>query len=635
MAAQQHRPRVALVGPTHPAPGGIVHFTAGLTDALAERGQVLVVGWRRRFPERLYPGTITDEVSVTAVSATGEPILDLLDPRTWRRAARRIRAFGPDLVLLQWWHPMHAPALIALRRGLRRAGIPVAVICHNVEPHETNAVWRRLTRATLGGADAVVIHASTLRDEVDAMAPGVPVIEAFLPVFGNVADAMDAPTKQAMDELRARVGARDRKLLLCFGYVRPYKGVADAIAAMAHVTCDATLLVAGECWDGEAEYRAAATAAGADRVTLDFRYIPNDEIPVMFGAADAVVLPYRQATQSAVAALAFAFDRPVVATRAGGLAELVEDGITGALAPPADPVALAAAIDRVVRDERDWAPAVRQTRERLSWGRYTDLVADGVAALAQTRDRRTHAILDRASRRAKAAKIIWTLERERPLPGARVLDIGTGNGTIATELAASVGALGQVVSVDIEDVRVDRDGYAFRLLDGDRLPVTDGSFDIVVSNHVIEHVGDARAQQRHLDEIARALAPAGVAYVAVPYRWRLVENHYRLPFLSWLPERLADRYLSGSGRGERYDCRLLTRGALLSMLRASGLASRDATAELIDATIALDRGLAARLLRVPGARLMIRGPALPTIVAVGRKPPARDDVPRGQPAGTA
>lgn len=621
MTAESHRARIALVGPTHPAPGGIVHFTDGLARALSQRGPSLVIGWQRRFPERLYPGTITDDVSLTAISATGEPILDLLDPRTWRRATRRIREFEADIALLQWWHPMHAPVVLALRRQLRRAGIAVVVICHNVEPHETNAVWRRLTYAALKGADALVVHAATVRDEAQALAPGVPIVQAFLPVFGNVADAMSDSSPAAMDALRSRVGAHDRKMLLCFGYVRPYKGVADVITAMADLRSDATLLVAGECWDGEAGYHEIVAAAGlTDRVTLDFRYIPNDEIPVMFGAADAVVLPYRAATQSAVAALAFAFARPVVATRAGGLAELVEDGVTGALAPVGDPPALAAAIDRVLEDDRDWAPAIRQARERLSWSRYVELIEHAVAARTPSRDPHTHAILDRTSRRAKAAKIAWTIEQARTLTGTRVLDIGTGNGTIAAELAAAVGATGRVESVDVEDVRVDRDGYRFALLDTDQLPFADDAFDVVVSNHVVEHVGDGAAQQHHLDEVARVLAPGGVAYVAVPYRWRLVENHYRLPFLSWLPRRVADRYVSATGRGDHYDCRLLTRRELLRMLRAAGLSARDATGELIDATIALDRGPAARALRLPGARHLVRGPAVPTIVAIARKP---------------
>ena len=615
--------RIALVGPTHPAPGGIVHFTAGLADALAERTETLVIGWRRRFPAHRYPGAIADEVSETPVTAAGEPILDLLDPRTWRRAARRITAFRADVAVLQWWHAIHAPVVIALERSLRRAGIPVVIICHNVEPHETNRLWRTLTRRALGGAGALIVHAAALHPQAERAAPGVPVVKGFLPVFANVAAATGPATVDAVASLRHRLGADARRLLLTFGYVRPYKGVEDAIAAMAHLRTDAVLLVAGECWEDPDRYRAAVAAAGvADRVVLDFRYIANDEIPALFGAADAVVLPYRTATQSAVAALAFAFDRPVVATRAGGLAELVEDGVTGALAPAADPEGLADAIDRVLADPRDWSAATAGVRRRLSWDHYVDLIEEAAdAARRPRRDRATHAVLDVRSRRTKATKIIGVLERERPLSGARLLDIGTGSGTIAAELAAVAGPDGSVTSVDVTDVRVERDGYTFAIFDGHGFPFDDASFDVVVSNHVIEHVGDRDAQLRHLQEVARVLTPDGTVYVAVPHRWQLVENHYRLPALSWLPRRAADAYLRAMRRGTRYDCRPLGRMELLRMLRSAGLDARDATADLVDVTAAMRDGPAGRALaHAPALRRLIAGPLLPSIVAVARRP---------------
>ena len=615
--------RVALVGPTHPAPGGIVHFTAGLAAALEARGPALVVGWRRRFPERLYPGTIADEVSETAVSATGEPILDLLDPRTWRTAARRIGAFGADVAVLQWWHPMHAAVALGLQRALRRRDIPVVVVCHNVEPHETNALWRLLTRAALRRAGALIVHAAALRPAAEELAPGVPVIEGFLPVFGNVTDAIGPASPDAVAELRARAGATGRPLLLTFGYVRPYKGVLDAIAAMGSLETDAALLVAGECWDDADEYvTAVADTHVEDRVVLDFRYVPNDEIPVMFTAADAVVLPYRTATQSAVAALAFAYGRPVIATRVGGLGELVDDGVTGALVPPNDPAGLAAAIDRVLADPRDWAAGIATTLGRLSWHRYVEVIDRAAAAARHSgRDPVSHAVLDVGSRRAKAEKLIGVLQRELPLRGTRLLDIGTGSGTIARELANAVGPDGSVASVDVADVRVERDGFTFAIYDGYRLPFDGASFDVVVSNHVIEHVGGPDAQERHLREIARVLAPGGVLYVAVPHRWQLVENHYRLPALSWLPQRFADGYMRSSGRGERYDCRPLGRGELRDLFTVAGFDHRDATDDLIAVTARMGDGLAGRALaRAPWLRRAIRGPLLPTIVAVGRLP---------------
>ncbi len=599
------RPRIALVGPTHPATGGIVHFTAGLAEALRAEADVLLVGWTRRYPARLYPGSLEDDVSATAIGAAGaEPLLDLLDPRSWRRALARVRAHGAEALVLQWVHPIHAPVYRALAAGCRRAGIRVVMVCHNVEPHESSAVWRRLTRVALGAADELVVHAAALVPEAQALAPGRPVVPGFLPHFGNVAEGAGAASAAEVAAVRARYGALDgRRLLLSFGYVRPYKGVEDAIHAMAHVRADAVLAVVGECWDDDAPYRAAIAAAGVDeRVRLDLRFVGNDELPALFGAADAVVLPYRAASQSGVAALALGFERPVVATAVGGLPELVDDGATGALVPPRDPPALAAAIDRVLADASDRGAAYAAARERLSWRRYAALLLDAARSpVAHGVDAGTHAVLDVASRRAKAAKILRLVEARRPLAGARVLDVGTGSGTIAAALAAAAGHAGAVTSVDIADVRVDRDGYRFVRAEGVELPFPHAAFDVALSNHVIEHVGDAAAQAAHLRELARVLALGGLLYLAVPHRYRLVENHYRLPLLSWLPPRLADLYVRLARRGERYDCRLLARGELARLVAAAGLRGEDATREALDATLALEGGRAARLLaRLPG-----------------------------------
>ncbi len=612
--------RWVLVGPTHPAPGGIVHFTEGLARALQATGPTLVLGWKRRFPARLYPGTVNDERSTAVVSAQGEPILDLLDPRTWRRAVARIRAVGADAVVLQWWHALHAPVVRHMAGRLRRAGIPVVLVCHNVQSHESNAVFRLLTSWALRSVDAIVVHAQALVADARRVAPGVPVTAAFLPLFDNVAAGAGEATAEEVRAVRDAAGAGDLPLALTFGYVRPYKGVEDAVAAVAHTTSGVRLLVAGECWDDPQRFHDLARQTGvADRVRFDLRYIPNDELPALFTAADVVVLPYRQATQSAVAALAMAYGRPVVATDAGGLAELVEDGVTGRIVPARRPDLLAAAVDEVVRDDRDWAAAIAPARRRFSWERYAGVLRD---AARPRRDVVTHAVLDVDSRLRKAAKLITVVERERPLAGARILDIGTGNGTIAHALSAVAGDDGSVASIDVADVRVEREGFTFTTYDGARLPFDDAAFDVVVSNHVLEHVGDAAAQSRHLAEITRVLRAGGVAYVALPHRWQLVENHHRLPLLGWVRGGLADRYMRAAGRGERFDIRALGRREFTRMMRAAGLVARDATDDLVDVTFQLGQERSTRLLRrIPGARRLLRGPLIPSIVAGGRPPP--------------
>jgi SAM-dependent methyltransferase len=227
----------------------------------------------------------------------------------------------------------------------------------------------------------------------------------------------------------------------------------------------------------------------------------------------------------------------------------------------------------------------------------------------------SHALLDVESRTRKARKIIDLLERERPLGGATVLDIGTGNGVIAAQLAQVAGA---VDSIDLRDERVVRDGYGFRVFDGGVLPFADAAFDVVLSNHVIEHVGERPEQIRHLQEIARVLAPGGVVYLAVPYRFRLIENHYRLPLLSWLPQGAADRYVAATGRAPRYDCRLLDRRDVRTLAAAAGLTAAERTLEVVQLAGATETGLAARVAGLPRPVLHALLPLVPTLVYVLR-----------------
>ena len=189
--------------------------------------------------------------------------------------------------------------------------------------------------------------------------------------------------------------------------------------------------------------------------------------------------------------------------------------------------------------------------------------------------RRPHAALDRAGRRVKAEKILRILSRAG-LPGRplRVLEVGTGSGAIASYFAIDSGLACDVDAVDVLDQRVVFDGYRFTRVDGTGLPFEARSFDVVISNHVIEHVGPLESQRAHLTEIARVLREDGVAYLASPSRWQVVEPHFGILFLSWLPRGWRSPYLRWR-IGMEYDCEPLRQPEIEALFHASGLRFRD------------------------------------------------------------
>jgi glycosyltransferase involved in cell wall biosynthesis len=322
--------RIALVGPAHPYKGGGARHTTELAHRLAAAGHdVIIESWRAQYPRRLYPGQQTVDVP------EGEPY-----PRTHRRLAwyrpdgwlaegRRLKA--ADLVVFVLLTPIQVPpylAIMAARRGRTRT----AVICHNVLPHERRPVDVPLVSALLKQASTVITHSAAQAAQAKDLAPGATVRTVAMPPHLPA-----TPRKDNQHNERGRVPHPANSRLLFFGIVRPYKGLDLLLRALAEAPPPVTLTVAGEFWGGtEATEKLIADLGLTNRVTLRPGYVPADEIPALFAAADALVMPYREATASQNALLAFAHGVPVVTTTAGALAEAVRDGVDGLTCAPGD-----------------------------------------------------------------------------------------------------------------------------------------------------------------------------------------------------------------------------------------------------------------------------------------------------------
>ncbi|MDA2805487.1 glycosyltransferase family 4 protein [Nocardiopsis suaedae] len=360
--------QVTLVGPAHPYKGGGARHTTELARRLAAEGHRAVLeSWRAQYPALLYPGR------QTVLEAEGEPFPATLRrmawyrPDTWWAAGRRAAARG-GLLAVAVLSPVQVPAYLVLMAAAGRR-VRTAVVAHNVLPHEPRPGDRPLMRALLRRAGTVLVHSREQAALARRLAPGADVRVADLPP--HFPDA-HAPAGRGGPAPSRPEGAPH---YLFFGLVRPYKGVDVLIRAFAKgAPPSARLTVAGEFWTGADAFRALAAELGvADRVALREGYVPAGEVPALLDAADALVLPYRSATSTQNVRLAHERGLPVVATRAGAMADQVRDGVDGLLCEPGDADDLARALAAFAAPGKAEAlrRGVRPADAEALWKAYT------------------------------------------------------------------------------------------------------------------------------------------------------------------------------------------------------------------------------------------------------------------------
>ncbi|HVE72278.1 MAG TPA: glycosyltransferase [Thermoanaerobaculia bacterium] len=358
--------KTLIIGPVPPYRAGIAYCTKRLAETLGAP----VISFKRQFPKFLYPGG--DDVDPTLPRFEARFLLDIINPITWLRTAWTLRREKPDAVILVWWVWVWALPYLTLLAFLPKR-TKVILQCHNVGDKEP-AAWKRwLTNRVLRRGDVLVVHAETEAEEVERRAlarrsatgglkPAAPqLVKTFLPVH-ELGGAI--PTRA---EARRTLGL-DGNVALFFGHVRPFKGLDVALRAWRLLESQVTLVVAGEAWwKSEDEYR--ALAQGLPNVRFDFRYIPDAEIATYFAACDVVLAPYRIEAQSGVALTAFHFARPVIASDAGGLPEIVD---AEWIFPSADHAALAKRVDAFFAraDREELERRASAAARKYSWEEY-------------------------------------------------------------------------------------------------------------------------------------------------------------------------------------------------------------------------------------------------------------------------
>ena len=314
--------------------------------------------------------------SVAVCAVPNDPCLDSINPASWFLTFKKIRKFNPDFILFSFWHSFFSPSYLTIAYLAKRiTRIPICYLCHNVFPHEKSLIDYLLVRYLFSTGDAFIVHSQQDYNKIIRIYPHAKIYKSPHPTY----QIFTTYNKIDEDDAKFKLGLAGKKVLLFFGLIRKYKGLNYLLDAMRLLESGQGyhLLLVGEFYESKKQYQKSLDSlAKKKQLTLVDRYVPNEDVPLYFSAADLVVTPYISASQSGVIQIAYGFLKPVIATTVGGLPDVVIDGQTGYLVPPGDASAIAKAARRFFEQNegKKLKKNIIHKREKFSWNKMVMII---------------------------------------------------------------------------------------------------------------------------------------------------------------------------------------------------------------------------------------------------------------------
>jgi len=373
---------IAYLSTFYPFRGGIAQFNAALYNALKQQGhEVNAFTFTRQYPTMLFPGK-------TQMVQPGDPaevipsirILDSMNPLNWVNTANTINKTHPDVMLMKYWMSYLAPSLGTVAGRMKKRGTKVVSIIDNAIPHEKKFFDKAFARYFFKRNSAFVAMSEEVKGDILSIRPDANVLLKPHPLYDHFGKRINREEAHQQLKLDPK-----KKTLLFFGFIREYKGLDILIDAFDALDESYQLVIAGEMYGSFDVYQKQIDAnKNRERIHAHVRYIGDAEVPAFFSSADAVVLPYRTATQSGITAIAYHFESPLIISDAGGLGEIVHHEKTGLVVPDVNPENLAEAIRAYFSryDQNKFMEEIRLLKSTLSWDAFTDSLLNFVASVS-------------------------------------------------------------------------------------------------------------------------------------------------------------------------------------------------------------------------------------------------------------
>ena len=361
--------RILIVGPAHPLRGGLATYNERLAAVLKEAGHECdILSFSLQYPKLLFPGKTQLSSDSAPSNITIHTEINSINPLNWISVGLKYKKAKYDIVIFRYWMSFMAPAFGTIARLIKsNAHTKVLAITDNVIPHERKFFDAAFTNYFLPVCDGFLTMSESVKQDLINLKLTQPIAYVPHPMYDTFGRAIG---KNEAKQLLGLDGATN--YLLFFGFIRKYKGLGLLLNAFADERLKALnlkLIVAGEFYEDKNPYFEQIEKLGLkDRVIVCDDFIPNNQVSNYFCASDVVVQPYLNATQSGVTQIAYYYNKPMIVTNVGGLAELVPNNKVGFVCNVSEQE-IADAIYNFYNQhkEQEFTNAAEQEKQRFTW----------------------------------------------------------------------------------------------------------------------------------------------------------------------------------------------------------------------------------------------------------------------------
>ncbi|MCF8298932.1 MAG: glycosyltransferase [Saprospiraceae bacterium] len=362
--------KVIIIGTAHPLRGGLANYNERIAKAYIQNGDdVRIFNFSLQYPGFLFPGKTQYSSEPAPRDLKIETCINSVNPFNWIKVGRRIKKLKPDLVIVKFWIPFMAPCLGTINRIIKKNRYSKIIsIIDNIIPHEKRIGDRILANYFAKSIDGFVAMSKSVLTDLETFDKQKPKLFNPHPLYDNFGEII--PKELAKQNLKLD---KETNYLLFFGLIRDYKGLdllLDAFADERFKELSVKLLVAGEFYSNKDKYYEQVEKLKLkEKVIFTNDFVPDSQVADYFCASDIIVQPYKDATQSGVTQIAYHFEKPMLVTDVGGLAEIVPKEVGYVVQPNAKEIADSILDFYINNKEEEFVKGAKLEKQKYSWDR--------------------------------------------------------------------------------------------------------------------------------------------------------------------------------------------------------------------------------------------------------------------------